>query len=179
MIKLIELFGKREFVKLLFFFLEHPTKKFTQKEVKDKLRLAKATLTKWLKELESKGLVSIEKKGVSKIYALERTEGIVKQLKIMNILLKLNKLKEIAKEHNIQIYLYGSSARGEDVEDSDIDLMVIGKVKKQDLIEDINKISDEIGRNIRFEIFSPMHWSRMSRKDKAFYERVEKDKILI
>lgn len=179
MVRLIELFGKGNFIKILFFFLKHPTGEFTQTEIRARVKLAKATLIKWLKELEKKELIAVKKLGISKIYTLKRDEGIVKQLKILNNLLKLTKIKDISKKYNIQIYLYGSSARGEDVEESDVDLMIIGKVKKEDLIEDINKISEDIGRKITFKIFSPMQWSELSRKDRAFYERVEKDKILI
>lgn len=178
MVKLNELFGKKNFVKLLFFFLEHPTTEFVQKELRGKLKLTKTTLIKWLNLLEKKRLI-LKSQKFPKIYVLNKGKGIIKQLKSLNNILKLEQIKEISEKYNIKIYLYGSSARGEDVEDSDIDLLIIGKVKKEDIIQDINRFSEKIKRRIKVNIFSPLQWSATAEKDKAFYERVEKDKILI
>jgi predicted nucleotidyltransferase len=179
MVELDDLFGKREFARLLLFFIKNPSGGFSQSEIQNKLKIAKATMVKWISELERFSLINIKKQAVSKICSLNRSNIIIKQLKIVNNLLQLGKLKGISERHNLQIYLYGSCARGEDVEESDIDLLVIGKAKKEDLIREINKVSDSINRKIAFEIFSPMQWSEMSQKDKAFYERVEKDKVLL
>ncbi|MBW2981270.1 nucleotidyltransferase domain-containing protein [Candidatus Woesearchaeota archaeon] len=178
MTQLNELFGEKNFVRLFFFFLEHPTSEVSQKELKEKLKMAKNTLIKWLDMLEKKELI-VKKQKFPKKYILNRENSIIKHLKSLNNILKLEKIKELSKKRNIQIYLYGSSARGEDTEDSDIDLLVIGKTKKEDIIQDINLLSEKIKRRISISIFSPLQWSAMAEKDKAFYERVEKDKILI
>ena len=86
-------------------------------------------------------------------------------------------MKQSEKKYNIQIFLYGSAARGEDIENSDIDLLVIGKINKERLIPEIKKISNNIGREIKIIIFNTLEWSQLVRKDAPFYERVEKDKI--
>ena len=51
------------------------------------------------------------------------------------------------------------------------------KIKKEDIIADIGKASEKIKRQIKAEIFSYLEWSQVAKKDRAFYERVEKDKI--
>lgn len=176
MADLKELFGEKNFVKLLFFFLENPTTEFVQRELRNKLKLTKTTLIKWLSLLEKKELI-LKSQKFPKTYVLNRKKGIVKQIKILNNILKLRQIKELSEKYDIEAYLYGSAARGEDVEDSDIDLLLIGKIKKEDIIQEINRLSEKTGKKIKIQIFSPIQWSEMAEKDKAFYERAEKDKI--
>ncbi|UZE93869.1 MAG: nucleotidyltransferase domain-containing protein [Candidatus Pacearchaeota archaeon] len=172
-----ELFKGKALLKLLSFFLERPSIQLNQKKLKQKVKLAKASATKWLKELEKKDFVRVEKVGVTKLYSLNKENPIIKQLKIINNLLSLAKIRDLSTKFNVKAYLYGSAARGEDVEDSDLDILIIGKIKREQIIRDINKIASSINRPIKIQIFSQQEWSQIARKDSAFYERVEKDKI--
>ncbi len=108
------------------------------------------------------------------LYKLNTESPIVKQFKILLNITKIFPL--IAKVKGVQIYLYGSMARGEDLEDSDIDLLIIGKTS-EDILTTIRKIESELGKRVKASFYSEVEWSKMARKDPAFYERVEKDKI--
>lgn len=157
------------------FFLRNPSIKISYTDLRKKIKIAKATLTKWLNFLLKENLVEVEKIGVVKLFSLNNENIINKELKILDNILSLLPLVKVGKENNVKIYLYGSGARGEDNENSDIDLLVIGKINNK-IIADINKISKNIERNIKISAFTQLQWSQMSRKDKPFYERVEKDK---
>lgn len=122
-------------------------------------------------------ILKVVKFGRVKIYSLNITNNFVKYLKLLDTLSLLSDIPKIAKRYNVKAYLYGSAARGEDVEDSDIDILIIGKIKKEQVIRDINKTSSSINRIMKVQVFSQQEWSQLARKDKAFYERVEKDKI--
>lgn len=176
MVQLFEL-GNKTLLKILSFFLRSPTKKVSYTTLRKTLKIAKASLTKYLKLLLKEEFVKVEIIGLNKIYELNKGNLIVKQLKILDNLLILSEIKTLCSKHEIEIYLYGSAARGEDTESSDIDLLVIGKISKEQVYSDIANISKKIGREIKFSIFSPLEWSKMSRRDIAFYERVEKDRI--
>ena len=56
-------------------------------------------------------------------------------------------------------------------------LYAIGETNKEQLIREVSKLASNIKKQIKIEIFSEMGWSQMARKDPAFYERAEKDKI--
>ena len=172
-----EFFGKPVLVKIINLFLEDSDSQFTQKQIIIKLKLAKASAVKWLRFLGELNLIKIEKRAVEKIYTLNKDYYIIKQLKILNNLMKLELIKRLAEEYHVKGYLYGSSARGEDVKESDIDILFLGKVRKEKIIQDIKRISTKINKNIKVEIYSEIEWAQMARKDSAFYERVEKDKI--
>lgn len=179
MIQFNELLGNRNEIKILDLLIRNPTTQFLQKDIGKKTKLSKATLIKWLSFLEKKSLVNMKKEGVSKKYSLKRENYIVKQLKILNNLILLDDMKKIIEKFNIKAYLYGSASRGEDAEESDLDVLVVGKIKKDQIIKEINQISEKINKQIKVEIFTLLEWSKVASEDKAFFERVEKDKIEI
>jgi predicted nucleotidyltransferase len=176
MVQLIEL-GNVTLLKILSFFLRNPTKKVSYTTLRNTLKIAKASLAKHLKFLLNAEFIKVEIIGLNKIYELNKENVIAKQLKILDNLLILSEVKPVCFKHKIEIYLYGSAARGEDIEGSDIDLLIIGKISKEHIFSDIASISKKIEREIKFNIFSPLEWSKISRRDIAFYERIEKDKI--
>ena len=71
-------------------------------------------------------------------------------------------------------YLFGSAARGEDTERSDIDVLVIGNEKKR---RDRALFAALGGERIKIVFFTPMEFSMLSRKDKPFYDAIERDKV--
>ena len=175
MVQINELIRNEEQLKILQYFIEHPTREVMQKELLRNLRLAKGTIIKWLDFLDKNELIRFRKVGLNKIYSLNNDNIFIRQLKILAVLLKLKEISKI----KAKVFLYGSYARGDYLEDSDIDTLIIGKVTRQNVIKVIEPVSKKINKNINFQIFSEMEWSRMARKDPAFYERVEKDKIMI
>ena len=86
-------------------------------------------------------------------------------------------LSDIKKPENSEVYLYGSCARGDYSTDSDMDLLIIGKARRTEIIRDMESLERKMGRKISFNIFTDLEWSKMAKQDKAFYERVEKDKV--
>lgn len=174
MVKFVELFGNRSLAKLLDFFLLND-KEYSQTQIIKKTNLSKATAIKWLSKLEKERLIKSTRIGTTKLLIINKSNVITKQLKILKTLSDITSL--IIKD--AKIYLYGSAARGENDPNSDIDLLIIGKIKQEDIIKDIIDLSNKIKKEIKFEIFSFQEWSQMARKDPAFYERVEKDKIEI
>ncbi len=176
MVQFDELFGEKNLVKILKFFLRNPSTEISYTELRKKAKTAKATLTKWLSILLKDGLIEVKRVGVTKLYRLNRGNPINAQLKILDNIISLTRITDIGKRYNVKIYLYGSAARGEDNEESDIYILIIGKIKKEQIINEINKISESMGRSIKIAVFTPLEWSRAARNDKPFYERVEKDK---
>jgi len=177
MVQLIELLENRSVAKLLVFFIRQPTLQIHQQNIRKKTKISKVTLIKWLNFLVENKILNLLKFGRTKVYSLNRENTVVKQLKLLDNILLLSGVGELAVKHNVKVFLYGSSARGEDVETSDVDVLIIGKIKVEDIIKDIKKISEEIKMEINIKVFSPMQFAELSRTDRPFYERFEKDKI--
>jgi predicted nucleotidyltransferase len=74
------------------------------------------------------------------------------------------------------IILYGSCARGEDSPESDVDLLVVGRrAEKMDLM----RYEGMLGRRINVTAFDSQEWEEKAEEDKAFYERVLVDGIVL
>jgi len=174
MVQLYELLGKRSNLKLLNWFTEHPGGEFSFTELHKKTHLAKATLSSSLSHLQGGSWIKMHPLGPLNIYSLERENPLVKQFKILNMLFFLQPLKGISA---CQIYLYGSAARGEEKEGSDIDLLVVGEIKEESIYKQIISSLPKIKKEIKIQVFRPLEWAEMEAKDRSFYERIEKDKI--
>ncbi|MFB6089321.1 MAG: nucleotidyltransferase domain-containing protein [Candidatus Aenigmatarchaeota archaeon] len=172
----IDLWKSSTQLKLLEFFFRNPTEDFYAKQVSDRTGMSVGAANEHLKKLLGSGLLNRKKEGRMSFYTLDRDNPIVKHLKIAHNLSKsvCEELRKIGRELDLEIYLYGSVARGEDKEGSDWDILVIGDVgsaKLQDKLEVIDIIE------INTSIFTRSEWNKMEEDDPAFYERVEHDKI--
>lgn len=179
MVQIDELLGNKRLIKLWLFLINNPGREFSYTEIRKKTKLAKATLAKWLGYLLKENLISVKLIGLNKLYKINKDYFLVKQLKILINLSNLEFFLKLSQKHGLEAYLFGSAARGEDQEESDIDILIIGNIKKEKIIGEIGKEAKKLGKNIKLQVFNKLEWSEMIEKDKAFYERVEKDKILI
>lgn len=164
-------------MRLLTHFMENPSQEFYGKEIAESTDLSTGATHNHLKELTQSGLLSARKEGRMTFYRLERDSEIIKHLKIAYNLSKplTDELGEIGRRLGVEIYLYGSVARGEDKEKSDWDLLVIGEIESSKLEKELD--STETDENIKATLYSHNEWNRMEEEDPAFFERVEKDKI--
>ena len=119
---------------LLKVFLQNTTESFRLRELSRIIGLAPMSVMRYLKEFEQEKLVKkYEKRGVP-FYQAERENERFKLYQKISIVYELNESgfvqylwEEIAPE---AIILFGSHAKGEAVEQSDIDIRVIGKERK-------------------------------------------------
>ncbi len=164
-------------LRLLLFFIENPTKELYEKEVSEKTKISLGATNKYLKILAEEGYLLREQKGKMNFYRLNRT-NVTKFLKISYTLSKpfVSDLQKVGDRFDVKMFLYGSVARGEDDENSDVDILILGKPRVE-LQKEILKIKRKYDVRLKLNIFSQREWSKMHESDPAFYERVEKDKI--
>ncbi|HEC77358.1 MAG TPA: nucleotidyltransferase domain-containing protein [Thermoplasmatales archaeon] len=73
------------------------------------------------------------------------------------------------------IILFGSIAKGEDDEKSDVDLLVIGQKKKMDL----SKFEENMGREVRVITMRWSEWREYAKENKAFYREIITNGIVL
>ena len=123
--------------KILKIFLNSPTEKFRLREISRIAKVSPASVMNYLKEFEKEGIIKrIEKRGIP-FYSAERdTEDLVfyKKISILYELHDSGLIEELwDKLCPKAIILYGSHAKGESTEESDVDIFIIGKEKQFDL----------------------------------------------
>jgi len=179
MVQLNELMGNRKLWDVFQLLLNNPSTTFTYTQLRQKTKLAKATLTKWLLFLVHFELVNLQTLGRNKLYQVNAKHSLVHQFKKLNTLIQLEPLTKYFHKKSLSVYMFGSAARGEDTEESDIDLLILGKIYKEEVMGEVQRTSKKIRKKISLQIFSLQQWAEAAQKDKTFYERVEKDKVIL
>lgn len=152
-------------------FFDEPTKAHYLAEISNKVGLAHTSIKKHLLQLEKLSIIkeSLEKKGKRNfpVYKADLESERYKKYKKINNIIQIEEsgLIDFLKERLMpkSIVLFGSYSRGEDIEDSDIDLFIecekeeidVGKFEKQlnkkielHFKEDFKKYAKELKNNI-------------------------------
>jgi predicted nucleotidyltransferase len=145
--------------------------KFHVRDLSRSLHYDVSIISKNLKYLEHKALVTHEDVGNLVFYQANMNNVLLKQMKIVFTLLELNDLIQDIEPVASNIILYGSCARGDDMNTSDIDLFIETMDKKT--VKDIlNSFQKKIGRTISPIITTPDETYTMKVKDSNLYSGI-------
>ena len=118
-------------------FFNFPRKAFLIRELSRNTKLAATAVRIHLKALLKEGLIIRESQGLYPTFKAETNNALYKLLKSQNLVLRLNQsgiLSILEKTlYPTCVVLFGSASRGEDTEESDIDLFIQAKQSKIDL----------------------------------------------
>ena len=127
-------------------FLDSPLDSFRLREIARLTKVSPPSVMNYLKEFEKERLINKQTKREIPFYSAVRDNPNFILYKKMSIIFELNKCGLIDYLWNTlapqAIILYGSFAKGESVEDSDIDLFILGKennLKLNDFEKKLNK----------------------------------------
>ncbi len=134
--------------KVLKLFLDSPTDSFRLREIARLTKISLPSVVNYLKEFEKDGLIKREVKREIPFYVALRDDPNFTLYKKISAIFELNKSGLIDylwdKLSPQAISLYGSSAKGESIEGSDIDLFVLGREKNMDVVEFEKKLGKKI-----------------------------------
>jgi len=165
---------------LLVLYFTNPNKKYYLREVERILNFSVGNIRRELIKLESTGLFLSENKGNLVYYYLNKSYPLFKELK--SIIFKTSGAPKML--HNIlekfkgisQAFVYGSFAKGEEREDSDIDLLIIGKVDEDKLIEEIGRLERKLQREINYAIYGKEDFKKKKEGGNPFILDILKEK---
>ena len=154
---------------ILNYFFINENSSFYINELAKILNIDVSNLYKILTKLEREGLLLSEFKGKERYFSLNRNfpllnayKEIVKKTIGLPVILKKN-LEDFSEiEH---IYIYGSYAKGNFSQTSDIDIIVIGNIKRLEISKVFSKLEKEFGREFNYIIFSPEEFIRKKNSD--------------
>lgn len=144
------LFNNKE-LSILEEFTQDYSKKVYGREIAKKLKMNQKTVSNILIKLEKENTLKFTQEGKNKYYFLNRFNPNIKDiLKIIELSKKIKftkenkKLKELfeALENRCDgiMVIFGSYAKGTNTEKSDIDIFIIGKIKKTEDLERLYNI---------------------------------------
>lgn len=131
-----------------FFFLT-PTIKLRVRQIERELKLPLPSVIRYTKELEKENILKIEKISNITLYSADRTSiSYLLEKRLFNIkqLYTLKLIKHLIEEYNNPtIVLFGSYSKGEDIENSDIDIYIETPIK----VKDLSQFEKILKRNIQ------------------------------
>jgi predicted nucleotidyltransferase len=75
-----------------------------------------------------------------------------------------------------QTFIYGSFAKGEEREGSDIDLLIIGEVDEDKLIEEVGRLERKLQREINYAIYGKEDFNKKKKEGNFFILDILKEK---
>ena len=161
--------------KIIRFLSDYPEKEFYGQEIADKVKCSKASASIILKALVGKKIIFLKKKGNMKFYQINPKNIEVKKIKISTVIENINPLLLKLEKFSQKVILFGSSSRGEQTSDSDIDLFILGN-RKEKIREFIGKTNSRL--NIKAIIKTPTKWSEMEIMEPEFYQEIKNGIVL-
>src|SRR3989338_3701132 len=157
-------------IRILTLLMFNRDKEYHLREIARLIDISPKYVGKELEKLLKINLVNKYEKGNLNIYSINKKSIILNELRQMFI--KTDYLGEIIKkelEDKVKYaFIYGSFAKGEETEASDIDLFVIGDMKEDDLIRAIQKLEETTGREINYVLWN----------EKTFKQRAQNHHLL-
>lgn len=177
MAQIIDILKSKKALEIIEFFIENQDKEIYQSEISRKLKMSRNTISKWLDALNKNNFLNERTSGKMKYLGLNADNAVIKQIKILINVSKLSEILKSIENEGLEIYLYGSVARGEDDKESDVDLLIVGKIERERLVEIIEKAKDSMKREVKPLVLTPLEYAELSRKNRLLYENIEKNKV--
>jgi predicted nucleotidyltransferase len=170
------LFSSRVRVRLLTIFLLNPVAHFHARALAQMVHAQYSAVWKELKNLEQVGLLVAESSGGSRFYSVNPQFPILAELR--SIIVKTAGVGDVIRRElegvgQIDaVFVYGSMATGDADHQSDIDLMLIGKINLIHLAPVIRKLEKNLGRAVNYTVYTPEEWREKQQRREPFIENV-------
>lgn len=155
--------------KVLEFILKYPFKDFMEGEIQNALEISRSGINYALRGLLKADFIFRDKRGKIYFYTLNHRNPVVKQLKVIQIIISMEPLYNKLKNISSKIILFGSSCRGEDTVDSDIDLFIVSR-SPDEVETQIKKFHTR--RKIQAVVRSNLKFNEMKQTEPDFYQQV-------
>lgn len=160
-------------LKVLRHFFENTHTSVYLRELAKKTGTSPFAAKKYADFLVSKAIISDERQGNLRLMKANISNPVYKYLKISYTIHKLQDaglpeqiLKQREKVSSIQ--LFGSMAKGQDDSRSDVDIVIIGTLKRISF----SQVESKLGRQVNAHFFTWSEWKKQASTNKAFYTDV-------
>lgn len=146
-------------------------------KIAQELSISQGGTSTILRQLRNMGILQCQSVGKTVFYNMDFDNPLVKSFRVFENLLELNELIGGLKQLCRKIVLFGSCARGDDTQNSDIDLFIVADEDSMYNIRDcISKY--QIEREIKPVIIDTLELISMEESDKVFLQEVNKGIII-
>ncbi|MFA6160027.1 MAG: nucleotidyltransferase domain-containing protein [Parcubacteria group bacterium] len=161
--------------KALVFLVENTGKEFQEKEIVKKTGVKKSAVNLALRKLSENKIIKCKKIGRTSLYQADSKNNLIREIKVLLNVSKLEPLINKLKSESIKIILFGSFANGTNKKDSDIDLFVL-----TNNINGVRKIinNSEIAERVQLIVKSPSEMIKINKNKPLLFQEIEKGKVM-
>jgi DNA-binding transcriptional ArsR family regulator len=162
-----------------------PDKPWYVSELARRMGVPSSSLQRELRDLTEAGILKTYRQGQMAYYQANKDSPVFSDVR--SLLLKTaglvdvlaDALKPLAAKLQL-VFVYGSIASGQDQSDSDIDLMVVGKVSPAELALPLRHARELLGREINPTVYAPAEFAKKrAAKDHFLTEVLTKPTLLV
>jgi len=180
---MLELFTKSKIrQRIILLFIYNQNEEFYLSEIAKRVKTSAGTAQRELNRLLRNDLIIFKKKANLNLYALNKNYSLLKEIesivkKTFGIEIELK--KGLSGVKNISFaFLFGSYVKDGFKSDSDIDLFIIGEVDEEQAFDALQKVEENIGREINYHIINRKEFLQKKRTN-YFYEEIVENFILL
>lgn len=162
-------------------FVESPDSEYYTRQLAATHHISVGTIHRELKNLHSLGILKARHIGNIKLFFLNKQNPVYEEIR--NIIYKTEGVLKFIKDaipgiNGIKVaFIYGSFAKGDERQDSDVDLFLIGDaIDENGLIHAINNIEKKFFREINYTQYTEREYKREKKKKNSFILEVIKGK---
>ncbi|MEO9295590.1 MAG: nucleotidyltransferase domain-containing protein [Nitrososphaera sp.] len=180
------LFRTRGQILIMRFFFLNPNAELHINEIARRTDLSPSYVTTELRILQQIGLVVRKEQGNQVLYRANTKSIIYEDLKcifikyiLVDYIIAKNLTASSSEEEIKYALIYGSFAKGTERESSDIDLLVVGKIDDDVLLNSIMNAQREIGREINYILWTEQEFQQKSRERIALLREILKTPVIM
>lgn len=155
--------------KVLDVLIQNPGRQFLANEIEKAAKISRAGVNFSLRKLIKEKLAIREKRAKIYLYSVDHNNSVIKQLKVLQTIIDLQALIIKIKDCSEKILLFGSCARGENLPDSDVDLLILTN-SKEEIKHCLAKFS--LKKKLQPILRSPLQFNEMESKEPVFFEEI-------
>ena len=161
---------------ILQLYFSHPEKKYYLRQLEKILHFPVQNIRRELINLERNGMFKREKSGNQVYYFINRESPVYSDIR--NIISKTigieNQLREsLSGVGGIKkAFIFGSFADGTQDSLSNVDIMIVGDVNENALIERISKLENRIEREINYHIYGEKEFGEQRKEENSFISKI-------
>lgn len=178
---LVKLFRSKTLVLILKLLVMNPAEEVHLNDLARKTGLAPSTVAKETPLLLSLGLIERRQQGNLVLYRINKDGVIYDELK--RIFMKYEFLDQVIQQElpgGIDYALiYGSYAKGKEEARSDLDLLVIGKVDQDKMLQSISEAERKIGREINYNLWSTKEFQEKAKNKIPLLKEILKTPVIM
>lgn len=169
--------------RLLGYYFINPKAKRHLRGLAETIEVDPSNLSRVLQKLVKLGLFEVEILGRAKLFSLNPKCPFYKELR--NLVLKVQGVEKslrlmVEETPGVkEAFLFGSFARGEADEWSDIDVLLIGDPDFTILSEQVEKVEKRLGREVNYVILTTYELRQRKRNKDAFIEDIFREKYVV